>query len=87
MKAAIYPNFQKNNALECARNLCDILEDNSFDIFVDDSYRNEFKDKSSVKFGNFDDFAGEADFAIAIGGDGTILKCAKHLVGTDTKLF
>ena len=25
MKAAVFPNFQKNNALECARAVCDIL--------------------------------------------------------------
>lgn len=87
MKAAIYPNFQKNNAFECARKLCDILNENDIDIFIDSSYKNEFKDKPSVKYGQFDDIAAEADFAIAIGGDGTILKCAKHLIETDTKLL
>ena len=26
MKAALYPNFQKPNALVCARKVCDVLE-------------------------------------------------------------
>lgn len=86
MKAVIYPNFQKNNALECARRLCDILE-KDIEIFVDNSFKNEFSDKPFVKYGLFDDIAAEADFAVAIGGDGTILKCAKHIVGFDTKLL
>ncbi|MBQ3567114.1 MAG: NAD(+)/NADH kinase, partial [Oscillospiraceae bacterium] len=87
MKAVIFPNFQKCNALECARNLCDILFKNDIEVYIDNSYEREFTDKQFVKYGVFDDLAKEADFAIAIGGDGTILKCAKHIVGLDTKLL
>ncbi len=87
MKAAIYPNFQKNNALDCAKRLCDILIENNFEIFIDNSFKNEFKNKPRIKYGCFDEMAGQADFAIAVGGDGTILKCAKRLIKTDTKLL
>lgn len=87
MKAVIFPNFQKNNALECARNLCDELFENEIEVYVDNSFKGEFSDKSFVKYGHFDELAKEADFAIAIGGDGTILKCAKHIIETDTKLL
>lgn len=87
MKAAIYPNFQKNNALECAKKLCNILDENDIEIFIDENFENEFKNNKSIKYGRFEEIAGNADFAIAIGGDGTILKCAKHLIGTDTKLL
>lgn len=87
MKAAIYPNFQKNNALKCAKRLCDILIENNFEIFIDNSFKNEFKNNSRIRYGCFDEIVGQADFAIAIGGDGTILKCAKHLIKTDTKLL
>ncbi|MGN1481675.1 NAD(+)/NADH kinase [Porcipelethomonas sp.] len=87
MKAAIFPNFQKNNALDCARKLCDILNINDIEVYVDNSYKSEFNDKTFINYGLFDEFAGESDFAIAIGGDGTILKCAKHIIDADTKLL
>ena len=51
------------------------------------TFINEFEDKAFVKYGLFDEFVREADFAMAIGGDGTILKCAKHIVETNTKLL
>ena len=87
MKAAVFPNFQKNNALECARAVCDILHNIDIEVWVDQSYCRDFKDKKSVKFGLFDEFVKGADFALAIGGDGTILKCASHLIECKTKLL
>ncbi len=87
MKAVIFPNFQKDNALECARNLCDILYKNGIEVYIDNGFKNEFSDKPFVKYGIFDELAEDSDFAIAIGGDGTILKCAKHIIGFDTKLL
>lgn len=87
MKAVIFPNFQKNNALETARSVCDILNKNEIEVYIDNNYINDFSDKPFVKFGVFDKLAVNADFAIAIGGDGTILKCAKHIIGLDIKLL
>lgn len=87
MKAAVFPNFQKKNALECARAVCDILHKNDIEVWVDQSYCEEFADKAMVKFGVFDDFVKQSDFALAIGGDGTILKCASHIVKSHTKLL
>lgn len=87
MKAAVFPNFQKNNALECARSVCDILHKNDIEVWVDESYSKDFKDKKAVKFGLFDEFVKGSDFALAIGGDGTILKCASHLIECRTKLL
>jgi len=87
MKAVIFPNFQKNNALETARSVCDILNKNEIEVYIDNNYINDFSDKPFVKYGVFDKLAVNADFAIAIGGDGTILKCAKHIIGFDIKLL
>ncbi len=87
MKAAVFPNFQKQNALECARAVCDILHKNNIEVWIDQSYCNEFSDKKMVKFGVFDEFVKQSDFALAIGGDGTILKCASHIVKSHTKLL
>jgi NAD+ kinase len=87
MKAVIYPNFQKNNALYCARKLCDILNQNDIEVFIDSDYITEFSDKSFVQFDKFKEIVKTSDFAIAVGGDGTILKCAKQLVDFNTKLI
>lgn len=87
MKAALYPNFQKKNALSCAREACDVLISAGIEVCVSDKFRNEFADKTDVKYEDISISAKTADIVIAIGGDGTILRCAKYLVGTDTKLL
>ncbi|MBR6967532.1 MAG: NAD(+)/NADH kinase [Ruminococcus sp.] len=87
MKAALYPNFQKPNALGCARSVCDVLESCGIEITVSSEFRNDFADKPFVKFEDITESAKTADFVLAIGGDGTILRCAKLLIGSDTKLL
>ena len=87
MKAALYPNFQKRNALGCARRTCDMLNSAGIEVSISEEFRENFADKSFVKFEDIDVSAKNADFVISIGGDGTILRCAKYLMGTDTKLL
>ena len=87
MKAALYPNFQKKNALPCAREACDVLHAAGIEVCVSEKFRDDFSDKPFVQFEDIKESARTADFVIAIGGDGTILRCAKLLMGTDTKLL
>ncbi len=87
MKAALYPNFQKKNALSCARNVCDILFREGIQVCVSENFKKEFSDKPSIVYEDIERSSRTADFVIAIGGDGTILRCAKLLTGTDTKLL
>ena len=87
MKAALYPNFQKPNALTCAREACDVLADCGIDVSVSEIFREDFSDKTHVIFEDINESAKSADIVLAIGGDGTILRCAKLLIGTDTKLL
>ena len=87
MKAALYPNFQKKNALPCAREACDVLHAAGIEVCVSANFRDDFSDKPFVQFEDIKESARTADFVIAIGGDGTILRCAKLLMGTDTKLL
>ncbi|MBQ8182013.1 MAG: NAD(+)/NADH kinase [Ruminococcus sp.] len=87
MKAALYPNFQKKNALPCAREVCDILSREGIDVCVSSDFQQEFSDKKGIIYEDIEESAKTADFVIAIGGDGTILRCAKLLTGTDTKLL
>ncbi|MBQ3885737.1 MAG: NAD(+)/NADH kinase [Ruminococcus sp.] len=87
MKAVLYPNFQKKNALPCARKACDILHNAGVEVSVSDDFKEEFSDKSYVIYESIGDAVKTADFVIAIGGDGTILRCAKKLIGSNTKLL
>ena len=87
MKAALFPNFQKINALTCAREVCSVLDSAGIEVSVSGDFRNDFSDMPFVRFEDISDCAKTADLVIAIGGDGTILRCAKHLIGTDTKLL
>ena len=91
MKIVLYPNFTKKNALPTALKCCDILNGLRIDILVSEAYKEEFAEKSFVKFGKTADIAKECDIMIAIGGDGTILKASvyasdydKHLLGINT---
>ena len=87
MKAALYPNFQKPNALSCAREVCDVLFDCGIDVSVSEEFRKDFSDKSWVSFEDIREAVETADVVLAIGGDGTILRCAKLLMGSETKLL
>lgn len=87
MVAVLYPNFQKKNALKCARDVCEVLNSAGIEVVVSHDYTAEFGDKPYVKFEDINDYVDSADIFLAIGGDGTILRCAKLLMGTETKLL
>ncbi|MCM1314101.1 MAG: NAD(+)/NADH kinase [Prevotella sp.] len=87
MIVALYPNFQKKNALKCARETCDVLNRYGIEVYVSERFMKDFSDKPFVKFEDIKKSVRTADFVIAIGGDGTILRCSKLLMGTDTKLL
>ncbi len=87
MKIAIFPNFQKKNALPCAREVCRRLHAHGADIYIDESCAAEFSDQSYVHYGVFSSFVYEMDIVIAIGGDGTILRCAKQMIASKAMLL
>ena len=87
MKAALYPNFQKKNALSCAREACDVLARAGIQTAVSGEFMKDFADKPQVIFEDMSISAETADVVLAIGGDGTILRCAKYLIGKDTMLL
>lgn len=78
MNIVLYPNFRKKNALPTALKVCDKLDELEIEIAADEKYRDEFKDKPFVKFGNINDIVPKCDIIIAIGGDGTILKASHY---------
>lgn len=91
MKIALYPNFDKSNALSCALSCAEILHRYGAEVFVRESHREQFSSADFVKIGKMSEIASECDIIIAIGGDGTILKCSgyaaknsKPLLGINT---
>lgn len=87
MKVTIFHNSQKNNADMCALQVADILNSLGVEIFADYEREEFYKSKKYIHFEDFSTIAKTSDIAIAIGGDGTILECAKHIIGSDTKLL
>lgn len=84
---AIYPNFQKKHALSCALAVCRKLHELGAVVYIDESYRAEFSECDYIQYGIFSSLVHQVDIVIAIGGDGTILRCARQMIGSDAKLL
>lgn len=83
----IYPNFQKKNALPCALEVCRKLHELGGTVWIDEAYQAEFSDCPYVRYDLFDSAVQKADIVIAIGGDGTMLRCARQMIGSTAKLL
>ena len=83
----IYPNFQKPNALTCAIEACVRLHRLGGKIRTDRSHQKYFSSLEYVEYGDFSVLAQEAEAVIAIGGDGTLLRCAKEMIGSRSLLL
>lgn len=87
MKIVIFPNLLKKDAFDCTSVVCDMLLKLGAEISMDEKYSETFSSVAGLGFGKFRELAEDADIAIAIGGDGTILKCASAMKGADTELL
>lgn len=87
MKVAIYPNFSKSNALPCAQEVVRRLLALGAEVWVERDQREMLCPPDGVQLGDIEEMAPRMDVVIAIGGDGTMLRCAKHLIGTNTMLL
>lgn len=87
MKVALFPHLQKGNAAEVAHKVCRTVVQNGMTIWVDPSCMQWMQGLDFVCYAPFLEAVRDADVAIAIGGDGTILHCARHVVGTTAKLL
>ncbi len=86
MNLVIWPNLSKQHAFDTAVAVCRRLASHGARICMDEQYQSAFAQVGDICFLPADLLMQHADFAIAIGGDGTILRCAECLQGTDTKL-
>lgn len=87
LNIAIFPNFQKPNALPCAKQVCERLSALGATIYMDEAYRAEFAEMVYIHYGVFTSLVYSMDVVIAIGGDGTILRCAKQMISSKALLL
>lgn len=81
----IYPNFDKSHSLDCTREACDILTSLGCEIIMPEASKSTFS-HSTVIYTTPEEAASQCDIMISVGGDGTILKCAK-LAAKNNKLL
>lgn len=87
MKIAIIPNLSKNKAQFYTTKIVDTLQ--KFDVQV--SMKSDLKvnfQNSKITF--YDDFAimiVDCDMVIAVGGDGTIIHCARHAASSEKPIL
>ena len=87
MNIVIFPNLMKKDAYSCTVEVCDILTKLGADVYMDLKYYEQFKSNNLIKFDLFSNVICHSDIAIAIGGDGTILKCASKMTNSNTRLL
>ena len=87
MKVVLFHHLQRGCAAQVAQKVCQALHRNGMEVWADPKCLELLHDFSFVCYAPFLDAVQDADVAIAIGGDGTILHCARHVVGTGAKLL
>ncbi len=75
----IMPNLSKKNALDCTKQVCEILHQLDAEILIENRYYNYIK-FDYISYDAFDCQLKKCDIVIVIGGDGTIIHAAKHAV-------
>lgn len=78
MKFALLPNLSKPAAFSTAAQTCEILHAHGAEVFMAPEDASAFSGISAAK--NEDDLLRDADFVIAVGGDGTILRAAGKIL-------
>lgn len=81
MKVGIYTNLKKAQSLEVTEKLIKCLQSHNVQYYLHKS----LKDKIEGDYFAFNDF--DFDIMFALGGDGTILKLAKHCANKNIPIF
>lgn len=77
-KFAVIPNLTKKNAEQVAFAVCERLFELGADVFLPEENKKEFGKLEKAVFLSNTDIMKECSAIIAVGGDGTILRCAKE---------
>lgn len=85
MKIFIYPNLNKEHSLECTLQVCEFFRSNSCVIMM----LSRFSDAINADYISYieESEIKNCDIVISVGGDGTILECARFCAENDKKLL
>lgn len=86
MRILLVPNLDKSAGKDCTLRVIRKLLDLGAQPLLDIRFRECLED-SECRYGAFCDLLEECDLLIAIGGDGTILHCAKHAIHANKPLM
>ena len=87
MKIAIIPNLSKHNAQLYTTEVVDTLQ--KYDVLVCMKYdlKDYFTNAKIVFYNDFANMMDECDMVIAVGGDGTIIHCARHAASAEKPIL
>ena len=86
IKIFIYPNFEKTHSLSTTSQAYEILASLGCEISMPVSCRERFN-REEVWYTDIDAGVFDCDVMISVGGDGTILKCARYASRYNKKLL
>lgn len=78
MKIAIIPNADKSSAISCALEIASVLYDASAEVIVPSALMSEFQGLNVTFAGTYKEMFAVCDCAVTVGGDGTIIHCARY---------
>jgi len=77
MKLLLMPNLDKGKIHESVRRISDFAARHHVCLMMNEKHRSDFPD-CNILFGEFFSLLEQADYCVAVGGDGTIIHMAKH---------
>ena len=76
MKIGIFPNESKDVGLVVTKRVCDFLTEKGIEFLLEENI--SYKISNSVAGRSIDHILSECEIVITLGGDGTLLKVARH---------
>ncbi len=85
MTVLVYPNLNKEHALDCTLAVCEYFHEHSVAVKM----LMRFSESIALDYISFcnENEIGDCDVVISVGGDGTILECARLCIENDKKLL
>ena len=88
MKFVIFPNHSKDSDYTVTKNTAQYVSSCGASVYMHISLKDELCELAgTVTFADENELYCDADFAVVIGGDGSILRAAKALYGKDIPII